>query len=207
MIGVVTGLAAEARIGARLGTPIAGGGTPQGAARAAESLVAQGATALISFGLAGGLNPALPPGTLVIPAELIADGMIYATDPALTDRLGGPMHSLYAGLSVAVTAAEKRHLFTTTRADAIDLESASVAEVAVEHGVRFAVLRAICDPATSTLPPAALIALDQAGAIGFGRVALSVLQDPMQLGALWRLARDAATARSALVSHLNTVRI
>ncbi len=207
MIGVVTGLTAEARIGARVGTALAGGGTPEGAARAAETLVAQGATTLISFGLAGGLNPGLSAGTLVIPAEVITEDAIYATDPALTDKLGGPAHSLYAAPKIVVTAAAKRALFASTRADAIDLESAAVAEVAVTHGVRFAVLRAICDPAGSTLPPAALIALNEAGAIGFARVAVSVLQDPMQLGALWRLARDAGAARAALLKHLNTVRI
>ncbi len=207
MIGVVTGLAAEASIGARLGSALAGGGTPAGAARAAEALVAKGATTLISFGLAGGLNPALKPGTLVIPAEVIAEDAIYATDPALTDKLGGPLHSLYAAPKIVVTAAAKRALFASTRADAIDLESAAVAEVAVTHGVRFAVLRAICDPAGSTLPPAALIALNEEGAIGLARVALSVLQDPMQAGPLWRLARDAAAARSALLGHLKTIRI
>ncbi len=204
---MVTGLEAEARIGARVGTALAGGGTPAGAARAAEALVAQGATALISFGLAGGLNPALPPGTLVIPAEVIAEDAIYATDPALTDKLGGPAHSLYAAPKILVTASAKRALFASTRADSVDLESGAVAEVAVAHGVRFAVLRAICDPAGSTLPAAALIALNEIGAIALGSVALSVLQDPMQLGALWRLARDAGKARTALINHLNSVRL
>ena len=62
----LAGLAAEARIAARLGLPVAiGGGTATGAAQAAERL-APDVSALLSFGLAGGLDPDLaarhPPG-------------------------------------------------------------------------------------------------------------------------------------------------
>jgi adenosylhomocysteine nucleosidase len=202
MIGIVTGLTAEARIGRPLGVPRAGGGTPDGAAHAAEALIAEGATALISFGLAGGLNAALPPGTLIIPAEVATATGSYATDPALTGSLGGPVHTLYAGAVIAVSAAEKAALYATTGADAIDLESGAVAAVAAAHGVPFSVLRAICDPADSTLPRAAIIALDARGAIAWARVAASVLGHPGQVPVLWRLARDAARARAALVRHV-----
>jgi adenosylhomocysteine nucleosidase len=66
-VGLVTGLTAEARIAARLGTARAGGGLPAGATAAAERLVAEGATALVSFGLCGGLDPSLRAGRLVVP--------------------------------------------------------------------------------------------------------------------------------------------
>jgi len=45
--------------------------------------VAQGATALVSFGLAGGLDPALIPGAVVVPAEVMEDGQRYRTNYAL----------------------------------------------------------------------------------------------------------------------------
>jgi adenosylhomocysteine nucleosidase len=48
------------------------------------------------------------------------------------------------------------------------------------------------------LPPAALIALDAAGAIGAGQVLASVLAWPGQIPALLRLASDAARARKSL---------
>ncbi|MBV8703468.1 MAG: hypothetical protein JO118_07120, partial [Acetobacteraceae bacterium] len=76
-IGIVTGLAAEARIVRRLGWPVAvGGGTPAGAYAAAGGLAGQGATALVSFGLAGGLHPALNAGALLIPEAILTDGAI-----------------------------------------------------------------------------------------------------------------------------------
>jgi adenosylhomocysteine nucleosidase len=199
--GIITGLTAEARLACPLGTARAGGGTPAGAAQAAETLIAEGATALISFGLAGGLNPLLAPGTLIIPSD--CEG--HSADPALTKTLGGPVHTLYSGTTLAVTAAEKAALWRSTGADAIDLESGMVAKMAAARRIPFAILRAICDPADSTLPPAALIALNAAGAIALARVAASVVRHPGQLPALLRLAGHAAAARAALARRVRQI--
>jgi adenosylhomocysteine nucleosidase len=204
-IGIVTGLTAEARLAAGLGMARAGGGLPAGAARAAEALVTEGATALISFGLAGGLSPELRPGTLIVPASVSTPTAIYLTDVDLTRMLGGPAHSLYAGTDLAVTRQDKAALHASTGADAIDLESGAVAEIAALHGLPFAVLRAICDPADSTLPSIAIIALGDTGSIRFMRVAGSLLCHPGQLPALARLATAAATARAALQRRVRDI--
>jgi adenosylhomocysteine nucleosidase len=201
-IGFVTGLTAEARICRRLGPTLAGGGTPAGAAAAARILVSQGVTSLVSFGLAGGLNPALRPGMLVIPAEIVTAGRRYATDPALTRWLGGPAYSLFAVPDIIVTAAAKLAAHAATGADAIDLESGAVAAVAAEHGIGCAALRAICDPAERSLPPAALIALSGTGRIVLARVLLAVLRRPGQMAGLLQLGRDAAVARAGLVRRV-----
>ena len=66
-LAVVTGLEAEARIARRAGLDaLAAGGGPGAATRAADDLVRRGATALLSFGIAGGLDPALRTGTVVV---------------------------------------------------------------------------------------------------------------------------------------------
>jgi adenosylhomocysteine nucleosidase len=205
MIGIVTGLTAEARMAAFLGHAKAGGGTPAGAVKAANALLERGATSLISFGFAGGLNPVLPPGTLIIPGAVLTGSRTLSTDVALTRALGGPLYTLYAGADLVVTAAGKASLHRSTGADAIDLESGAVGDVAAAHGVPFAVLRAICDPADSSLPPAAIIALDARGAIAIARVAASVLRHPAQLPALLRLAANAAAARNALKGQRRTI--
>jgi len=202
VIGIVTGLTAEARLAAPLGTARAGGGLPPGAAAMARALIAEGATALISFGLAGGLNPALPPGTLIIADEVITGTSRFRADPALTRALGGPAHRLYAAEDLVITAQDKAVLHARTGADAVDLESGEVAAAAAAHALPFAVLRCICDPATATLPQAALIALNAAGAITLHRVIASVLRNPLQLPALLRLGRDAGAAKAALTRHL-----
>jgi adenosylhomocysteine nucleosidase len=163
-------------------------------------LIGQGVQALISFGLAGGLDPALRPGTVIIPSTVLSAGDRFQADATLARRFGGlTPHTLLAGSAVAVDTVSKRQLHTTTHADAIDLESGAVARIAVTRGLPFLVVRAICDPADRTLPPAALAALDPQGGIVFAGVLRSILARPGQIPALLALARDAATARRALI--------
>jgi adenosylhomocysteine nucleosidase len=199
--GIVVGLTAEARVAERLGYPVlAGGGTPEGAAKAANRLVEQGVNALVSFGFAGGLDPALRPGAVVIPVSILSDGQWYAAEPALAERFGGLTgHRLIAGTAVAANSNSKRQLHATTQAHAIDLESGSVARVAQDHGLPFAAVRAISDSAERDLPPAALLALDRRGRVDLIQVLGSLLRQPGQLPALISLASDAARARRALI--------
>jgi len=205
---LVVGLAAEARIARPLGWPvIVGGGGYAGAIAAAEQAVREGAQALVSFGLAGGLDPALRPGAVVVATEVLTDGTRLPTDPPLRTQLGqGNARVLLGTSEIVALAAVKQHLFATTGAAAVDLESGAVARVATEHGLPFAVLRAICDPAERDLPPAALIALDRHGAIGLARVLWSVLAHPAQLPGLLALAADAAAARRALRDAVTRIR-
>lgn len=200
-LGFVTGLTAEARIARTFGGLVrAGGGTPEGAAEAAEALVRDGVSGLVSFGLAGGLSPTLRPGALVVPGTVIEGDGAWSTDPDISARFGGvTANAILAGTSIVATAAEKSRLFSATGAVAVDLESGAVARVAEARGLPFAVLRTICDPADRDLPPAALVALDQRGAIGLLRVIASVIAHPWQLPGLLALARDAGKARAALL--------
>ena len=201
-IGILVGLHAEARIARALGPVQIGGGLPPGARAATLRLIETGATALLSFGLAGGLDPNLPPGTLVIPAQILHHGQTYPADPALLSWLGGPTTPLLLATDTPIATATAKHtLFTHPGATAVDLESGELASIATAHRLPFAALRVICDPATATLPPAALAALDSSGAIGALRIAASLLRHPTQLPALLRLAADAAAAHATLRQH------
>ncbi len=207
-IGILVGLAAEARIAAPLGCRVAaGGGTAAGAEAAVRVLVAEGVDALVSLGLAGGLDPALPPGTLLVPRFLLLDGHDpLAADPALCAWLGGATPgAVFCGTAIVADAAAKRTLHARSGAAAVDLESGAVARAATRHGIGFAVLRAVCDPAGRDLPPAALAALDAAGAIAAARVLGSLLRRPAQVPALLRLARDAAAAQQALRQRVGLI--
>lgn len=202
-IGIVVGLGAEAQIARRMGRVIVGTGTATAAAEAAKLLIRENVGALFSFGLAGGLDPALRPGALVIPREVLFDGERYSSDPNLLQALGGPnVETVFDCLAIAASEAVKRRLWEQTGAAAVDTESGAVASVASRHGVPFAVLRAVCDPAERTLPRAALIALDQAGAIRSMKVLASVAAWPSQIPALIQLACDAAVARRALIRRV-----
>jgi adenosylhomocysteine nucleosidase len=207
MIGVVVGLEAEARIARRWAAAVeVGGGDSAGAARAATVLAARpGITALVSFGLAGGLDPALRPGDLLIPSRIIDGKRSWPTDAALGNALGGGTgHTMLGGGAVLATAAAKRVARSETGADAVDLESAAVARAAGLRGLPFAALRAICDHARRSLPLAAIVALDRSGRVGPLRVLGAVLARPWEIPALLALARDATLATRALKHRVRT---
>jgi adenosylhomocysteine nucleosidase len=207
-VGVVVGLAAEARIARRLRWCVAiGGGTDPGAEAAARRLIDDGCDALVSFGLAGGLDPALRPGALVVPSVVVLQGGVHRrTDPELARLLGGASTQAVAGAgAIVANRADKRRLHGGTSAAATDLESGAVARVAAEHGLPFAVLRAVCDPAERSLPAAAMAALDVHGAVQVWRLVASIVTRPGQLPALFVLAADAAAARRALIARVRQI--
>nr|UXE44788.1 hypothetical protein Hi04_10k_c377_00017 [uncultured bacterium] len=206
-IGIIVGLSAEARIARRLGWPVAiGGGTEVGAQDAARHLIDAGAQALISLGLAGGLDLTLRAGAILVPRAVITGDERFVTDATLARRLGGVTpHDILGASAVAASVADKRRHHAQTGASAIDLESGAVAHIAAARGVPFAVLRAVCDPADRDLPPAALDALDAHGAIAVWRVLRSLAGHPEQLPALIALARDAMAARAALATRVRQI--
>jgi adenosylhomocysteine nucleosidase len=208
-IGVVVGMRSEARMARRLGFRIAiGGGTRNGAEAAARRLVAEGSLALVSFGLAGGLQPPLLSGKVMVPREiLLRTGERFPTDPSLSARLGGVTpHAILGGDHIVGAPKDKRRLWKLTGAAAVDLESGAVAQVATEFGLPFAVLRVICDPASQRLPPAAVAALDQGGKVSLGAMLGSIARNPSQIVDLLRLAGHASIARAALARHVRKLR-
>jgi len=119
---------------------------------------------------------------------------------------GGPtQHTLIGADAIVASVAAKRALRERTGAAAVDIESGAVARTAAAHGIPFAVLRAICDPADRALPPAAQVALDPGGEINAWRVLGSVTAHPAQLPALLALAVDAAAAKRSLAARVRQI--
>lgn len=206
---VLTGLVAEARIARRAGLAAAAGGGNAARTRAqAEQLLAQGASALISFGIAGALDPALAPGVLVLPHAVVEEeGACWQVDAgwralllAAFARSGLALSEgdLLGSSQVIDSVAGKSAAFHRTGAVAVDLESHLVAQAASRAGRPFLILRAIADPAERCLPEAALHGLDDTGAPALGRVLLSVAIHPGQIHALLRVAADTRRALAAL---------
>ena len=200
-LGIVVGMTSEARLLHDTGCAVGiGGGSPVGARRMAQRLVDDGVTALISFGLAGGLDPALSAGTLFVPRAVLSQGRLFDCDGGLSAPLPGHSIACVLGADAVVASAdEKLRLWRETGAGAVDLESGAVAEVAAAAGIPFAVLRAVCDPAARDLPSAAIEALDRQGRIAPMKMASILARHPMQVFALIALGRYAARARRALV--------
>ncbi len=200
----VTGLRAEARLARGAGfAVICAGGNPARTAAALDKAIAEGVEGLISFGIAGGLDPQLRSGTLVAASAVIgADGTRHATDEAWRHALSADVDTvtgdIFGGEAIVATTAEKAALHARTGALAVDLESLVVARAARHAELPFIVLRAIADPATRPLPPAALVPLSQDGSPHLPRVLLSVLRAPQQIPSLIRTARETQCALQAL---------
>ena len=160
---VVAGLSAEAQC-LPPGLPHAcSGGDADRAEAQARAAIAAGASLLLSFGLAGGLDPHLRAGDLVAGTRVLDGG---ATDLAdcTTLTLPGAVAGAVLGQDRPVTEPQdKAALHQATGAAIVDMESHRLALVAAEAGVDLVVLRAVLDPAGQRLPPAALVGLGPDG--------------------------------------------
>jgi adenosylhomocysteine nucleosidase len=205
-LGVVTGIAMEAKLLERFTvspdfTVTHAGLAPGAAHLAAERMIAAGATALLSFGLAGGLNPAVSAGAVVIPAQVRGEKAL-ACDLAWTRRLAALMKETPSLLAhapaVLATPEAKATVFAATGAPAADMESYGIAEVAAVHGLPFAALRVVADTAADTVPSTALKSMNPDGRVRIGAAAWGALTHPWQIPGLIRLGRRTGTAMSKL---------
>lgn len=208
-VAAVAGFRAEARCLGGLDVTVAfSGGSAERARAEAERLVVEGAAALVSFGLAGGLAPELRPGDLLLP-EIVRDAAAasWPVEPAWRERArarlanGGiaPEGGALAGSDrIVATAADKRALFEATSARAIDMESHAVAAVASAAGIPFLALRALADPADQVIPQVAREALRPDGRMRIRATFGGLLRAPGELMPLLRLARQSAVALTAL---------
>jgi adenosylhomocysteine nucleosidase len=183
------------------------------AAAAAQALVDSGVSALMSFGMAGGLDPALKPGSVVIPCELLStDGARYTACRSWRERVAAAISPLCAvtegnlltGTQAIDTPAEKAAALRSTGAAAVDMESAAVAEVAAKHNLPFIAVRVIVDTAADFLPRA-VVAASRAGRVHFGRLIGGLILRPREIAALLRLAqryRIAMRSLRAIGAHL-----
>lgn len=201
---IVTGLRSEARL-AQLapGRTLIGGADRTRLASELNAALCEGAGAVLSFGLAAGLEPGCSPGTLVVPSQIIDGPARYETDTRWSQRmrsaLGGARSEPMVGVDAPlVRPADKLQLHAMSGAIAADMESHIAAPLALRAGRPFAALRVICDPAERLLPPAALSGMKPDGGIDLVAVLLSLLRDPRQVSGLLRVAADARRAASVL---------
>jgi len=201
----VTGLAREARIARRAKlTPVIGAGDQELLEKRLEWAIAQGATGIVSFGIAGALAPLLKIGDTVIATHVVNGDERYPTDAAWTakmrEKLPRAQTVIMAGHDQIVSHIDgKRRLFALTGAHAVDTESHVAARAAARHGLPFAVLRTISDAARTGLPPAALLPLKQNGKPRLIRIMGSALAEPSQIPDLMRTGREAGKAFRALL--------
>ncbi|MDH3671829.1 MAG: phosphorylase [Gammaproteobacteria bacterium] len=176
------------------------------ARQAARSLLDAGATALLSWGTAGGLDPALRPGDVVLPVTVVPSaGVGLAVDAAWHMRLCRCLagYNINTGLliqspRVMAEPADKAELFQNTGAVAVDMESAAIAQVCNDSNKPFMVVRAIADPAGRSIPAAVVKAMDVNGRVSLSALGLAAIGRPQLLTALLQLHKDSRAAYATL---------
>nr|WP_305888842.1 hypothetical protein [Parvularcula maris] len=196
-MGIVCGLRSEAAALGKVGQGAAISGADT--ARAYEGtrrLIAEGAEAVVSVGLAGALTRGLQAGALFLPARVVTE-----TGEAFeAASLPGQEGTLLGSDELVVSAAHKRRLQEASGADAVDMESHAAARAASEAGLPFYVIRAISDDAGQSLPAAARGAVTPDGDVDTWRTVLRLLRRPQDLPAMLRLGQQASLGHETLRS-------
>ncbi len=148
---------------------------------------------MISFGVAGGLDPSLKSGDVVVATDVMAGDTRFLAGSALNEEMIASaalkgrriVRGGLAGVEQVVAArACKAALRSVTGAAAVDMESHIAAAYAANAGIPFAALRVISDPAHRALPELAKSAVKPNGDIDLRKVLRGIARNPRTLRAL-----------------------
>ncbi|KPF99919.1 phosphorylase [Rhodopseudomonas palustris] len=191
---IVTGLIQEARIAEGPGlTVICSSSDPKQLRRMMASFDATSIRGVISFGVAGGLDPSLKAGDVVIATEVVAGERRWASEVSLSDELLrsaglGRQRVVRGGLvgveAVVAARDSKAALRSETGAAAVDMESHIAADYAAAARLPFAALRVISDPANRSLPQVVSTAIKPNGDVDLRKVLRGLARHPTSIRSL-----------------------
>jgi hopanoid-associated phosphorylase len=197
----VSGLAREARIAAGPGVRSLAASGPR-LAGLIEAGIGDGAAGILSFGIAGGLDPRLRPGAVILAGGIITSDKRWPVDAAWRARLAARLREALpgdlAGVDAPVLSPAGKAALAASGALAVDMESHVAARLAAARGLPFAALRVVCDPADRAIPPAAIAGMREDGGTDLGAILRALLSAPGQLPTMVRLPSEARAAFAAL---------
>ncbi|MEA2712017.1 MAG: hypothetical protein QOF78_4618 [Phycisphaerales bacterium] len=147
-----------------------------------------GVVGIIMAGLAGGLDPSLRTGDLVIDDQSTWRGLKLAC------RTG----QIHSAAGIIATPQQKAALFRDTGALVVDMENAAARKLAAEWNVPFLGIRAVADSAGETLDPALLRMTDSSGRVKPIQILAELCRRPNLLPGLWQMNSRASAALRSL---------
>ena len=188
---IVTGLIQEARIAAGPGMAVICSSSSTEQLRSLLTVVDPNSIrGVISFGVAGGLDPDLKTGDVVVASDVMMGAERWAAleslNEDLIERLALRQRRVVSGTLVGAEEVLTGHSFKTTLrsetgAVAVDMESHIAAAYAEKVGLPFAALRVISDPAHRALPELARGAIKPNGQVDLKVVVRGVARNPVLL--------------------------
>ena len=205
MLGILCGLESEAKIARKVPNALVAcaAARPGKARELARGIIANGATCLMSFGIAGALHPSAKLGEVFVGTRVVSASSQWTCDDAWGTALaqnikGSRLVAVYGSESLVATAGEKAALATSTGGIIVDMESQCAAEIAAEKGIPFTVVRAVCDDAHMNVPPIVMATIAEDGSIDILRAITHLARRPAQFGDLFYVLRGTSMALSAL---------
>ena len=183
---------------------ITGMGRKNAAESIREAVAAVQPERVLTCGFAGGLNPALALGTVLFDHDFDAG----VAEP-LTE-LGALPAKFHCSKRVAITVQEKRALWESTGADAVEMESSVIRNLCREWKIPSATVRVISDTAHDDLPLDFNALMTSDDRIHFGKLGLALLASPRKIPQLIAFQRQtiiAARELGRVLSELFSARL
>ncbi len=176
----------------------------EAAARATRRLILGHRPRLVvSAGFAGGLDHDLVRGSLIHAAQVTLPDRSTQLCLAHAAPANGRDLTLVTTDHIAMTPAEKADLRAASGADAVDMETFAVAEVAAAKGLPCGSLRVISDDAGQTLPTeVAMLARPQSAMRRLGAALGAIGRRPRAAADFWRLWEHAVVDGRTLATGL-----
>ena len=152
---------------------------------------------VLSCGFAGGLRPDLTAGTVLFSL----DGSTAQRESKLLSA-GARPGRFHCTDRVASTVEEKRSLWTTTSADAVEMESQVICAVCREKKIPSAVVRVILDTASEDLPLDFNLLFTPDQKMDYTKLAKALLKSPGKIPTLIRFQKHSQAAAQKLAQVL-----
>lgn len=179
---------------------------------AARIVAAMDVDLIMSMGVAGGLAPEVKTGELVIANTATpflndspGDVPLMGEDalPGIKEKMAQfPLKTRY-GMIVSspkpiLTTEHKKEVFESYKADVVDMESAAVALAAAEKKLPFVAVRAVCDPANKSIPPAMTSLVDEMGRPKILTILGTFFKNPKLILSMMSTGKDYENALNSL---------
>jgi adenosylhomocysteine nucleosidase len=159
---------------------------------------------IVSAGFGGALDPSLSRNDVVFANEVLdPDGAHLSIDVVVHPESTRLSPRTRSGRLITVdriirAAAEKAELRQRFGADIVDMETAAVAGLCGERGIKFLSIRVISDDATTDLPPEIASIMGRSGGYRVGAALGAIWKRPGSLKDLWGLREHALAAAKTL---------